>query len=186
MADPTQAPADPTESSDPIIAKVQDSLRAHVPAQYRVAVQKIVMAGMTVMFSPQTHHLLLKGIQNDTDPAHAVAMGVTQLITILFRESKGTMPIPAVAPAAILLCCQALDFMEKSGMVKVTPAIMDSVTQDVIAYLMQKVGLTPEKMSQIAQHAAQGGGAPAAPPAAAPAPAPQGGGLVAQQMGAGQ
>lgn len=193
---------DPVDSSDPIIAQVQDALRAKIPPQYRVAVQQIVLAGMKVMFSAQTHHLMLNSIAGDTDPAHAVGMGVTQLITLLYRESKGTMPIPAIAPAAILLCCEALDFMEKSGIVKVTPAIMDSTTQVVIGYLMQKVGLTPQKMSQIAQQAAQGHpgvapiapqqqqqqqpAAPAAPqPAPAPSPAPaQPQGLVTQQMGA--
>ena len=197
------------DSSDPAIAQIQDAVRNSIPPQFRVATQKIVIAGMKVMFSNQTHPLMLAALKSDSDPAHAVAMGVTQLITILFKQSQGQMPIPAVIPAAILLVCEGLDFIEKAGMAQVTPDVVSSAVQIVTAYLLQKVGLTPEKISQLAQKNGQGqpGVAPIqgqssmqlaaqqaaaqqpAAPAAPAAPAPGGaggasGGLVAQQMGA--
>jgi hypothetical protein len=191
-AQPVAPTGDAIDSSDPLIAKVQDAVRAKLPPKYRVAVQRIVLAGMKVMFSPETHQLMLQAIRSDTDPAHAVGMGVTQLLTLLFKESKGSMPIPAIVPGGVLLCCEALDFMEKAGMVKVTPQIIDDTVQTVTAYLMQKLGYTPDQMARIAQGGAQGGapapqGAqPAAPQGAAPAsaPAPASQGLIAQQMGA--
>lgn len=200
-----QGPVDPTgqgiDSQDPQIAKVQDAVRNSIPPQFRVAVQRIVLAGMKVMFSSQTHGLMLTALKTDTDLAHGVGMGVTQLITILFRESKGTMPLPAVIPAAILLVCEALDFVEKSKMGQVTPQVVASAVQIVSSYLFQKVGLTPQKISQLAQQGGQGqpgvapiqgqspwqtavgqaGGQPQGAPQ--PASGPQGG-LVQQQMGA--
>lgn len=187
---PIAPTGDAVDSSDPILAKVQDGVRANLPPQFRVAVQRIVLAGMKVMFSPETHHLMLQAIQTDSDPAHAVGMGVTQLLTLLWKESKGTMPIPALVPAGILLCCEGLDFMEKSGMIKVTPDIVDNAVQTVTAYMMQKLGYTPQDMARIAQAPGAGGGqspqqSPAGPQ---PTPAPQGAapsqGLVQQQMGA--
>lgn len=210
-----QGAVDPTgmgvDSSDPAIAQIQDAVRNSIPPQFRVAAQKIVIAGMKVMFSDQTHPLMLAALKSDSDPAHAVAMGVTQLITMLFKQSHGQMPIPAIIPAAILLVCEGLDFINKAQMAQVTPDVVASAVQIVTAYLLQKVGLTPEKISQMAQkngqgqpgvapiqgqssmqlaaqqaqHASPQQSQPAAPAApAAPAPGGASGGLVGQQMGA--
>jgi hypothetical protein len=123
-----------------------------------------------------------------------VGKGVATLITLLWRQSNGTMPIPAVPLAAVLLVCEALDFLEKTKMAEVTPQTIDTATQTVIAILMQKVGLTPEKMAQIAK---QGPGAAATPdgaqppqdaaqPPQQPPQGPQPTGLVNSQMGAPQ
>lgn len=192
-----QAPAqtatgtDQEHSNDQLIANVQDRVRNSIPAQFRVAVQKIVLAGTKIMYDPQTHHLMVQAIQSDNDPAHAVGMGVTQLVTLMYQQSKGSMPAPAIIPAAILLVCEALDFCEQAKLFPVDNDVVSNAVQVTVAYLMQKMGLTPEKVSALAQQAAgKGGGQPPAPdagaaPAPAPAPAaPGGGGLVQQQMGA--
>ena len=183
---PVSPTGDGVDSNDPTIAKVQDAVREKIPPQFRVAVQRIVLAGMKVMFSPETHQLMLRALHSDTDPAHAVGMGVTQLMTLLYRESRGTMPTPAMVPAGILLCCEALDFMERSNMVQVTTDLIDNTVQTVTAYLLQKLGFTPEKMAQIAQRGQQQpqGAAPAAAAQPAPAPAQPSSGLIGQQMGA--
>jgi hypothetical protein len=193
-ASPMQMPApgpngqDP-DSSDPLIAQTQDLLRSKIPPNLRVAVQKIVMAGLKIMYDPQTHFMMVHTIKTNADPSEAAGMGVTQLITIMYKQSKGTMPIDAIPLAAVLLVCDALDFMEKAGVCKVTPDILARATQTVIAYLMQKVGMTPQKMVQMVKNA-QGGqqSPPGTQPAAPGTVAPQQGGLIgaAQQPAAPQ
>jgi hypothetical protein len=185
-----QGPAqgDP-DSTDPLIAQVQDLLRSKIPPNLRVPVQKIVMAGIKIMYAPQTHFLMIHTIKTNADPAEAAGMGVTQLITILYKESKGTMPIDAIPLAAVLLVCDALDFMEKSGVCKVTPDILSRATQTVIAYLMQKVGMTPQKMVQMMKNGQGGqqsppGTQPAAPGTVAPPPG-GGNGLIGAAQAAG-
>lgn len=185
----------PGKSQDAALAKIQEQIRQKTPANLRVAVQKIYVAGMKVMYSPETHQLVLKQLEDAAiDPGTAVGKGVATLITLLWRQSNGTMPIPAVPLAAVLLVCEALDFLEKTKMVEVTPQTIDTATQTVIAILMQKVGLTPEKMAQIAK---QGPGAAATPdgaqppqdaaqPPQQPPQGPQPTGLVNSQMGAPQ
>lgn len=182
------APADATASSqDPAIAQIQASIRAKTPPNLRVAVQKIYVAGMKVMYSPDTHQLMLKNLQNQAlDPGTAVGKGVAALITLLFQQSKGTMPIPAVPLAAVLLVCEALDFMEKSKLAQVTPQVIDTAVQTVIAMLMQKVGLTPQKMMQIAAQARNGGVPQPQQPQPQPQPPAQQSGLINTQMGAPQ
>jgi hypothetical protein len=168
-------------SSDPLIAQLQKAIRAKVPPQYAVAVQKIYLAGMKLMFSPETHQHMVQAIQSDTDPGHAVGAGIVSLITMMFQQSKGTLPIPACVPAGVLLVAEGLDFMEQTKMIpKVTPDMVDSAVQTLVSMLMQKVGMTPDRMAQIATQAKNGqmpanappptGAAPAAP--AAPAGAP--------------
>jgi hypothetical protein len=195
-----QAPAqqgtgtDQEVSQDGLIANVQQKVRDSLPPQFRVAVQKIVLAGTKIMYDPQTHHLMVQAIQSDNDPAHAVGMGVTQLMTLMYQQSKGSMPPPAIIPAAILLVCEALDFCEQAKLFPVDENVISNAVQTTVAYLMQKMGLTPEKVSQVAQQSAGGqaqGGAPAPtdggappPPAAPPPQGGGGGGLVQQQMGA--
>lgn len=159
-------------SSDPLIKKLQMAVRAKVPPQYAVAVQKIYLAGMKLMFSPETHQHMVQAVQSDTDPGHAVGAGVVALITMLYQQSKGTMPIPAAVPAGLLLVAEGLDFMEQSKMIpQATPEMIDSATQTLVSMLMQKVGMTPDRMAQLAQQAHGGAQPPEAAPAAPTAPA---------------
>jgi hypothetical protein len=168
------APDQPTdqvgESDDPSIAAVQDKVRESIPPQFRVAVQRIVLAGSKVMYDPSTHHLMIQALQSDDDPAHAIAMGVNQLVTMLYAQSKGSMPAPAIIPSAILLCCEALDFCEQSGLIKPDMEMVGNAVQIVVSYLMQKMGIKPEDIAKVAQ-------GPQAPP---PTNTQQAGGLAPQ------
>jgi hypothetical protein len=193
-----QASPDPAasgqDSSDPVIAQVQDKVRQSIPPQFRVAVQKLVLAGQKIMYDPKTHHLMVQALQSDSDPAHAVGMGVTQLMTMMWVQSKGSIPPPALIPAAILLVCEALDFCEQSKLLKPDNDMVGNAVQVVVSYMMQKMGIKPSDMAKAAgiqgeQPAnTQTPGAPASPQTAQQMaqqqpPATGGGGLIGAQMG---
>lgn len=185
-AAPAQQPDPNADSNDSLIAAVQDKVRASVPPQFRVAVQKIYLAGMKLMYSPETHQIMTQQLQGSEFPAQAVARGVAALMTIMFRQSKGTMPLPAATPAAILLVCEALDYMEQTKQVQMSPELLSDAVQQVVAILLQKVGLSPDKlMSGINQNAQNAGmqvpGQQQAPTAASTAPGQNG--LIQAQMG---
>lgn len=200
-APPTETPtpaggAAPGEgdSNDPAIAQVQDKVRQSIPPQFRVAVQKLVLAGQKIMYDPKTHHLMVQALQSDSDPAHAVGMGVTQLMTMMWVQSKGTIPPPALIPAAILLVCEALDFCEQGKLLKPDNDMIANSVQVVVSYMMQKMGIKPGDMAKVAgiqgQQPAntQTPGAPASPQIAQqgqqpPQPQTGGGGLIGQAMG---
>jgi len=174
-------------SQDKIIAAVQAKVRETIPAQFRVAVQKIYLAGMKLMFSPETHELMLQQLKGNDFTAQAVARGIAALITLMYRQSKGTMPIPAVVPAAILLACEALDYLEQTGKEQVSSELISDVVQQVVAILLQKVGLTPDDVANGVNKNAQAAGMHV--PGTLPTPTaasttPGAGGLVQQQMGA--
>lgn len=212
---PTGTPVAPGngDSQDSIIAAVQDKVRSTIPPQFRVAVQKLVLAGQKIMYDPQTHHLMVQALQSDSDPAHAVGMGVTQLMTMMWVQSKGTIPLPAMIPAAILLTCEALDFCEQTKLLKPDADMVGNAVQIVVSYMMQKMGIKPgdiakasgvagqkpantqtpgapaspqtaQQMAAAAQQQPPQGGGQQPPPQSAP-PQTGGGGLIGQQMGGG-
>lgn len=173
-------------SQDKLIATVQQQVRGSVPPQYRVAVQKIYLAGMKLMYSPETHQLMLQQLQGNNFPSQAVARGIAALMTIMYRQSKGQMPIPAAAPAAILLACEALDFLEQTQHLQVTADLVSDTVQQLVAILLQKMGMTPDSVVKgVGENAQAAGmkvpGQPSLPTAATTAPGQ--GGLVQAQMG---
>lgn len=181
-----QQPGGTQVSQDQLIATVQTKVRESVPPQFRVAVQKIYLAGMKLMYSPETHTLMLQQIQGNPNPADAVSKGIAALMTIMYRQSKGTMPIPAAAPAAILLVCEALDYLEQTKQVQVSADLLSDAVQRVVAILMQKIGFTPDTMAAGVNKNAEAAGMKVPGQASAPTAAstPLSGGLVQSQMGA--
>jgi hypothetical protein len=181
-----QQPGGTQVSQDNLIATVQQKVRESVPPQYRVAVQKIYLAGMKLMYSPETHQLMLQQLQGNLSPAQAVARGVAAMMTILYRQSKGSMPIPAAAPAAILLVCEALDFLEQTHQATVNADVLSDAVQQVVAILMQKIGMTPDSMADAVNKNAAAAGMKVpgqAPTPTAASTTPGQGGLVQAQMG---
>jgi hypothetical protein len=175
-------------SQDRLIAQVQQQVRASVPPQFRVPVQKIYLAGMKLMYSPDTHQLMIQQLQGNSFTAQAVARGVAALMTIMYRESKGQMPLPAAAPAAILLVCEALDYLEQTKQGQVTPELLSDAVQQVVAILLQKMGMTPASMASDVNKNAQAAGMQvpgqaSTPTAASTTPGTGQAGLVQQQMG---
>jgi hypothetical protein len=153
---------------------------------------------MKVMFDERTSKLVRKVIDDlQQSPSEAVAMGIAGLVSIIKNETKGPMRTETLIPAALILMCQALDFLAKGNKIELTEELVAETTQKLLAYLMQKLGITPEKVAAIkgalaqAQQQGEGGEMPpeGMPPEqgivnqqTAPPPAPGGGGLIQQQQ----
>ena len=166
-----------------IAREAQQQIEAHIPPQFRAPVERLVLAGMKVMFSPQTHELAMRQVQEAEDPAAGAAVGVAALMSQLTSRVKGELPPPAIVPAALILLMEALAFLAEGGQVELTDEVVADATQDLAGYLMQKLGLTPDKVAA-AQDVIRQGGAQSAPPAGPPDAGMPRGGLIGSQMGA--
>jgi len=183
------------EGSAPDAAKAQ--IEAHIPPQFQSAVERLVLAGMKAMFDPRTHQLMLDELRSQGDDlGKGAAVGIAALISQLLARVKGEMPQPAIVPAALILLMEALSFLDEAGQIEATPDVVAEATQDLAGYLMQKLGLTPDKVKEAQAVFAQQGGMggpmpdeggappmPAAPGEGAPMPdappeEPAGGGLI--------
>lgn len=173
-------------TTNPTLQKIEQAINAKVDPQLQNAFQRIVAAGLKIMYSPQTRQLLQNQMRQHGEPTEIAGEGVAKLIAIAYKESRGTMPMKAAIPAAQVLLCEALDFMAKAGMIEITNDTIAESTKSMIAYLLQIFGFTQQKIQQFMQKGMQyqppSPGAPNDVKAAQPAA----GGILSSAMGAQQ
>jgi hypothetical protein len=108
---------------------------------------------MKVMFSPQTHQMMLTELDAKGDIVDNLAKGAAKLMAVLFQQSKGTMPQDLLIPAGGVLLAKACEFLNKSGQ-----AVSETQFQQAMVKMAQMITLMA--------HPAQGQpGTPAAQPA---------------------
>ncbi len=102
--------------------KVESNLTPEVRANY----MKIVVAGMKVALRGGPDSGMAK-LRRSPDPIKQCALGAVNLVLMMRLQAKGVMPMKAMVPAAMTLMLQALDFCDKSGVVKVgTPELVQA------------------------------------------------------------
>lgn len=134
------------EIKNALLKQAADAIQAKVPPELVPTFKRIVLAGEKVMYSPQTHDMMIQQMKSNPDPAEAAGEGIAKLFGILFKESKGTLNMKAAIPAMTVLLCDALDFMEEAGKVKVDNTLLAAATKEMGSSLMQIMGVTPEKL----------------------------------------
>ena len=167
------------KTTNPLLQKTEEAIAAKVPANLKNAFQRIITAGLKVMYDPKTNDMMAKELKSQGDPAEIAGAGVAKLLGLLMNQSKGTMPMKAAIPAATVLLCEGLDFMEQAGLVKVDQNVLAKAMQAMSSSFLQLLGVTPDKMGQMIAQARQQQAAPKAAPPKRPA-----GIVAAAQQGA--
>ena len=103
-----------------------------------------------VMFK-QGVEMAIKEINAKGDPAEVAGSGVAKLMGLLISQSKGTMPMKAAIPAATVLLCEGLSFMEEAGRIKVDKNVLAKAMRALSSGLLQLFGVTPDKLGQMMQ-----------------------------------
>lgn len=153
-----------------------DMLRAkmHVGPQQGRQLDRMVLAGLKVMFSKQSHHMMME-VMNGPDPAaYKLSQGVCGLLGLLMRESKNSLPPNLLVPAGMILMAHAAEFLRKSGEEVSDKDIGDGI-QMMTNTLLHSAGLSGDKvaaagakgMGKAAQPAPRASAAPVAPGGAA-------------------
>ena len=114
-----------------LLAKAEQAIQDKVPAAMQGALQKAVHAGLTIMYSPYGTKAISQLIAKHGDPESAVAEGAAKLVGEMYKQSKGTMSMKIGVPAATILMCEGLDFLEKSGKLTVTNDVIAEATKDL-------------------------------------------------------
>lgn len=131
---------------------------------------KVVQAGLGTIFSPGGAKLFKEQVTKPGDIVENAAEGAAKLMGHLFEQSKGTMPMDAMVPGGQIVLLNGLDFLEEAGKIKVDNDVVARATKAYSSYILQLLGVTPEKMNQMIKD--RQGGASAAP-GPGPTPAPQ-------------
>ena len=179
-ADAGAAPVDDTQDDatenqgditpDSIMAKL------HLTPQQKPQLQRIVVAGMKVMFDQQSHHLMLDALNGPGPLPQKLGQGIAGLMGMLVQESKNSLPPDLIIPAALVLLAHAADFMNKSGMT-ISNQDIGAAIDVCVSTILQAYKLDPAKVQSIAGDAGADAGADAdqQPPQQQQAPAaPQG------------
>jgi hypothetical protein len=159
-----------TSTGEQYIAAVYEKL----PPQDKESVQRAVIAGLKLMFSPQTHKYMLDSLNKEGDIAEKLSNGMMQLITILLQKTKGNIPPNVMIPAAAIMLVNACEYVEKTGG-EMNTAIFSEALKMLNGSISIKV-----------KEAQQGQGEAGAPEAAQPTaqPAAQAGGLMSAPVAA--
>ena len=130
---------------NPLLQKLQQATEAKVPEQLKGAYKGIIAAGEKVMYSPQSHKMMMQQMSQG-DPADAAGEGIAKLLAILLHEMKGALNMKAAIPAMTHLLCDALDFMEQAGKCKVDNDLLATAVKEMGSSILQILGATPDKM----------------------------------------
>jgi hypothetical protein len=173
------------QASNPMLAQAEQAIQSKISPALQGAFQKVVHAGLTIMYAPQSKALLQKRVAASVDPAKEAGDGATRLISNLYQQSRKTMPLSLVVPAAMIFAFEYLDLVAKAGKAQITPGIIGRATTAVGDGILPLMGVSKEKLAQMVKASSQGAaptaGAAAPTGAAPPAAPPQG---ILSQAGA--
>lgn len=141
-----------------------------MPPELQEAYERVVIAGMKVMFDKSTHRAMLREITKPGPMGDKLGQGVAGLLLMLFQESNKTMPPAVMIPAGVELVMQAADFVRRAELGTVTNDDIGRAVEVMITTLMSKFGADPARLEQALNQfdnagvdaaAQQMGGAPA-------------------------
>lgn len=141
------------EIQDPILRKIEDGIEAKVPPNLKQAYMAVLVSGMKIMFSAETSKFMEQRLQQSGDPVQAVAKGISDMMVMIYLESKKKMNIPAGILASMALTCQALDYAEKAGKIEVTNELAGEAIHASVMATMARFGITQDKINQTVSQA---------------------------------
>lgn len=119
-----------------------------LPPELQQAYERVVVAGMKMMFSKETNKYMLQQLDAPGSMAEKLGNGVAELMLALFMQSNKTMPPQVIIPAGTELVVQAADFIKKAGLAKVTNRDIGDGIQIMMATVFKAFGIDPNKLFQ--------------------------------------
>lgn len=157
---------DEAGSSEPF---KRPDLSKFIPPDQKDVVDRVVAAGMKIMFSPATRDDLQAAVASQEPCPKVIAENVSGLMLTLDQKSKGGIPQAAIFPAAAELAGEAAELLVQAG----KPVTMGEYHDALLAMygiLGRKLGGKPEELMGAAQQSLAGGN-PTPPPEGQAAPA---------------
>lgn len=156
------------------IADLQQAIQSKIPPEQQEAVQRIVLAGQKVLYSPGTSNMLMEEIQGNDPVDKKLAGGTAGLMALLNQQANGSIPPGAYIPAASLLLLDIADVMVKAKQ-QITMQDVTSALGQMSAAILAKHGVPPGqiKSAVVDGQPPTDPNAPVAPTAPAPTQPPQ-------------
>jgi hypothetical protein len=120
-----------------------------MPPELQEAYERVVIAGMKVMFSKESHKLMLDELQKEGPMGQKLGVGIAGLMLLLVKESNGSIPPEVIIPAGINLLTRAADFIRKTKIEKITNGDIGDAMEVFMSTILEKFGVSPEQMTQM-------------------------------------
>lgn len=147
------------ESRDDLSAE-QVSQQIKMPPDLKEAYERVVLAGMKLLFSKETNKAAVQLLQSqDGDLAQRLGKSIAGLLAEMFRKSNQTMPPQVIIPAGVELLMQAADFIRKSGMEPINNKTIGDAMDVMVTTVLQMFKLDPGRLVQFADQQGQQTGA---------------------------
>ena len=118
----------------------------HLPPGMQKPFMAVVVAGMKIMFSDQTHAQVMQQIEQPGPMPQKLGTGVAGLMAMLFKESNRSIAPQLLIPAGVVLMAHAADFLNKSGMA-VSPQDFGAAMQIMVETLLRAFKVDPGKVT---------------------------------------
>ena len=141
-ANETQQPdvAEQPAQKGPFASQGQQFIKAvyeKINPKDKGSLDRIVKAGSQIMFSKDTHKYMLQALEGEGDMSEKIGMGIVQLMTILYEQSKKSMPLQLMMPAASIFVELACEYVDKE---------QGGMTMDIFSEALQLVGVGLHRM----------------------------------------
>lgn len=125
-------------------------------------IQRITMAATMALNQPDIEQQIMQLVKSSQDPVQGLAQALLFLMKALYQKSNGTMPKPAIGPAAMQVVGMIAKMCKAAGVI---PQVTPQLLQQAMKTALQMLQSQPQAPAQ------QGAPAPAAGPVPAqPAP----------------
>jgi hypothetical protein len=123
-----------------------------IPPEMKDAVDRIVAAGVKVIFNPATREQVMEQVNSREPVAKKMATSVVGLLLTLDKKSKGGLPMAAIFPAALELLGESAEVLVAAKQ-PVTQADFNEAAQMALVLLAKKLGASDEQIMQgLQQH----------------------------------
>lgn len=126
--------------------------KLHLSPQQQDQLQRIVVAGLRVMFDAKTHKLMLKQLDGPDPLPHKVGTGVAGLVALLLRESNNTIPPNLLIPAGLVLVAYACQWVSQSGQ-PMSPQDVGMAMRTMVEAVLRAGGVDPGKLAAMGERA---------------------------------
>lgn len=138
-------------------------ISSFVPPEVKDVVDRVVAAGMHLMYSPDMRDEVQAAVQSQDPMGKKLADNVVGLLLTLDQKTQGGIPQAAIFPAAMELLGEGADMLSAAGQ-PVTQADYNDAALTMYAMIGQKLGGSPEDLMGAAAESMQGQGADTPPP----------------------
>lgn len=140
------------EIMSPIVASHMDELdqmAKMMDGKMGDAYDRVVTAGMKMLYSPENAKMMQEIITNEDVPiANKLGEGIANLLVMMDNTGNGTIPKEVLVPAGVALMFEAADYLFEIG-VEFTENDLGAALELLIKGVFVGYGIDPAKMDKI-------------------------------------